>query len=151
VWKHIGVCVRTHTLNVQCLRIFVVESCTTIVIHSSLKTSVFISYYISCFFFVRFFFFVISIFFFSLHPLPSFLNLTVLHYNIFYKGCIKLNWFLVSQLMHNITAEALYFHTKRFKKTSTGDLKSLCGTAKQELQWFYVEHSLCVYGCRIYW
>jgi hypothetical protein len=73
-----------YRVDVQCFRMFyVVQSHTTTVIHSSLKTSVFILYYSRYSSFVRFFFS------FFLHPMPysSISKVSVLHCDVFTKAC----------------------------------------------------------------
>jgi hypothetical protein len=76
-----------YRVNVQWLRIFVRQSRTIIVTHSSLKTSVFISYYSRCSNWwpcCSFLSFFLSCFFRPMHySVPSFLNITVFHYNVF--------------------------------------------------------------------
>jgi hypothetical protein len=62
-----------------------------------------------------------AIFLFLLHPMPysipSFLNVTALHYNVFTKAVYNQtsNWLLVGKCTVYI-AVALYFHTKRLKE-----------------------------------
>jgi hypothetical protein len=86
----------------------------TTVIHSYLKTSVFISYYsrFSKWWLSFLYFFFSSCALFHL----SFLNVTVLHYNIFTKAVHNQtsNWLLVGYCTSYFAVE-LYFHTKHLK------------------------------------
>jgi hypothetical protein len=96
--------------DVQCLRIFVMQSRTT-VIRSYLKTSVFISYYSRCFFIVHFF--LPS----SIHTFIPERNCTPLE--CFYKGCVRSNQQLaLSRLMHSIYTGSVIFPYQALERRS---------------------------------
>jgi hypothetical protein len=104
-----------YRLNVQYLRILYVMQSRTTVVHSYLKTSVFISYL----FFLHFF--VPCFLSFSLHHIfcfiPSFLDVTVLSYSVFTKTVYNQtsNRIFVG-LCTAYIAVALHCHTKRLKQ-----------------------------------
>jgi hypothetical protein len=73
---------------------------------------------------------VFSFVFFYIYPMPysipSFLNVTVLRYNVFTRAVYKAKLALVDWCT-TYTAVALYFHTKRLKEDRHKRLDRLCG------------------------
>jgi hypothetical protein len=100
----------------------------TTVINSYLRTPVFVSCYKTCFFFVPPFICVIA-FFFQLMPyfVPSFLNVTVIHHNVFIRAVQSYQLLALSRLMHIIhTAATLYLKMAVFWVVATCRLLWVC-------------------------
>lgn len=99
---------RENTQRLQTL--YVMHFCITTITQFYLKTSVIISYYSRCSFFTSSFSPLFLSFFFpssyALSHILSFLNVTILQYNVFYKGCIQSKQILaLSQINDKHTME----------------------------------------------
>lgn len=104
------------------------------VIHSAWKTSVFLSYYSRCSF-LHYFLFSFSSSYASFHTVPSFLNVTVLHYNIFAKTVYQ--WQLaLSRLMRGIYCGSAVF---------PGDCAAL-----HNIKFEVIKHSACITSCKLF-
>jgi hypothetical protein len=142
--------------ELQCLRIsYVMQSRTTTVICSYLKTSVYVLYYSRCSNLGpswvkhgRKRHHRLSYFLHHLMPcsMPSFLNVTVFHCNVSKRVVYNQisNWLLVG-LCTAYIAVALYFHIKRLKKTNTRDCNRLWGTAKHNMKALNIHSVLLIW------